>query len=245
MHSGTKIVCNFDWSPESWTGRKIQKAEILFYISGPDADSATSSMSEYTITALTESGGKLTSNWQIPSFYKDWARFDITSTLQKLAKKDPSRLLFTLHCSKCRKENGLGNVDIKDFQPYIQITAVPKVPRSRTKRAVEHCDDNTSGCCNRPLRIYFNEIDWADWVIAPNYFNANFCHGKCIQDSQFSTAHRTIVSTLRRKKGRRWFFSSCCVATKHTAINILYLGEDGIIYLKEISNMSVEECGCA
>ncbi|XP_011486947.1 inhibin beta A chain [Oryzias latipes] len=122
--------------------------------------------------------------------------------------------------------------------------------RRRRKRGLE-CDGKVRVCCKKQFYVNFKDIAWADWIIAPSGYHANYCEGDCpshaasLPGSSLSF-HSTVISHYRMKENSPFqSLKSCCTPTKLRAMSMLYYDEKQRIVKKDIPNMIVEECGCS
>ncbi|XP_061410433.1 LOW QUALITY PROTEIN: uncharacterized protein LOC133344472 [Lethenteron reissneri] len=104
-------------------------------------------------------------------------------------------------------------------------------------------------CCRRHFYVDFGAIGWADWIIAPAGYFANYCEGKCpaFMSGALGTAasfHSAVLSQYRLRDTTAPGAGSCCIPTRLSAMSMLYFDEDQNIVKKDVPNMIVEECGC-
>ncbi|CAM9341735.1 unnamed protein product [Lampetra fluviatilis] len=122
--------------------------------------------------------------------------------------------------------------------------------RGRKRRRGLECDGVAAPlCCRRHFYVDFGAIGWADWIIAPAGYFANYCEGKCpaFMSGALGTAasfHSAVLSQYRLRDTTAPGAGSCCIPTRLSAMSMLYFDEDQNIVKKDVPNMIVEECGC-
>ncbi|ESN98685.1 hypothetical protein HELRODRAFT_137287, partial [Helobdella robusta] len=99
-----------------------------------------------------------------------------------------------------------------------------------------------SRCCRYVLEINFNLMGWS-WVIAPTVYQTFYCAGDCPEMNIYAfsgSRDNRMYSFVRRNED-----ASCCSATKHSDLSILYQNEKGDILHEVVPNMVLEQCGCS
>ncbi|XP_056294102.1 inhibin beta A chain isoform X3 [Pseudoliparis swirei] len=135
-------------------------------------------------------------------------------------------------------------------QPF--LVAQVRLREDHSKHTVRkrslHCGDDVSVCCKREFYIKFKDIQWNDWIIAPDGYHMNYCMGQCPQHLSgspgiASSFHATVFSQLK-VNGINTAASSCCVATERRPLSMVYFNSQHSIVKKDIPDMIVESCGC-
>ncbi len=101
-------------------------------------------------------------------------------------------------------------------------------------------------CRRQRLRVDFEAVDWMDWIVAPNHYDAFYCAGQCpypLTDHLNSTNH-AVVQSLVHSVNPGAAPRACCVPTELSPIGLLYLNEYDQVELKTYHDMVVEGCGC-
>lgn len=85
-----------------------------------------------------------------------------------------------------------------------------------------------------------------DWIIAPDDYEAFYCHGKCSfpLNSRMNATNHAIVQTLVHLMNQNKIPKPCCAPTQLSAISVLYFDESSNVILKKYQNMVVKSCGC-
>ena len=102
------------------------------------------------------------------------------------------------------------------------------------------------GCQKRVLRVSFRDLNWQDWIIAPEGYEAYFCHGDCDfpLNSHMNATNHAIVQTLAHLMNPDEVPKPCCAPTQHSGISVLYLDDSSNVVLKKYRNMVATRCGC-
>lgn len=138
------------------------------------------------------------------------------------------------------------------FLPLIQASLVavslnPHQCRSRQKRSAIHLPVIPSNVCKaRSLYIDFKDVGWQDWIIAPQGYMANYCHGECpfpLSESLNGTNH-AILQTLVHSLDPHGTPQPCCVPIRLSPISMLYYDNNDNVVLRHYQDMVVDECGC-
>ncbi|XP_050310481.1 protein 60A [Anthonomus grandis grandis] len=106
--------------------------------------------------------------------------------------------------------------------------------------------DTRSSCQINTLYISFKDLNWQDWIIAPEGYPAYFCHGECNfpLNSYMNASNHAIVQTLVHLINPTRYPKSCCAPTKLSPISVLYFLDDHNVVLKRYKKMVVKTCGC-
>ncbi|KAJ3583148.1 hypothetical protein NHX12_034421 [Muraenolepis orangiensis] len=137
-------------------------------------------------------------------------------------------------------------------QPEVRAALValsldPGQCRSRRRRSAVHLPVTPSNVC-KPRRLYidFKDVGWQDWIIAPQGYLANYCHGECpfpLSESLNGTNH-AILQTLVHSLDPRGTPQPCCVPVRLSPISMLYYDNNDNVVLRHYQDMVVDECGC-
>ena len=103
-----------------------------------------------------------------------------------------------------------------------------------------------AGCQKRVLRVSFRDLNWQDWIIAPDGYEAFYCHGECSfpLNSHMNATNHAIVQTLVHLMKPEDVPKPCCAPTKLSGISVLYFDESSNVILKKYRSMVVKSCGC-
>ncbi|TNN31688.1 Protein DVR-1 [Liparis tanakae] len=119
--------------------------------------------------------------------------------------------------------------------------------RGRGRRSAARPPMTPSNVCKaRRLYIDFKDVGWQDWIIAPQGYLANYCHGECpfpLSESLNGTNH-AILQTLVHSLDPRGTPQPCCVPVQLSPISMLYYDNNDNVVLRHYQDMVVDECGC-
>uniref|UniRef100_A0A3B3ZFH4 TGF-beta family profile domain-containing protein n=1 Tax=Periophthalmus magnuspinnatus TaxID=409849 RepID=A0A3B3ZFH4_9GOBI len=136
--------------------------------------------------------------------------------------------------------------------PLVQSSLVlvslnPEQCRSRQRRSAVHLPVSPSNVCRaRRLYIDFKDVGWQDWIIAPQGYMANYCHGECpfpLSETLNGTNH-AILQTLVHSLDPQGTPQPCCVPIRLSPISMLYYDNNDNVVLRHYQDMVVDECGC-
>ncbi|XP_061826542.2 protein DVR-1 [Nerophis lumbriciformis] len=136
--------------------------------------------------------------------------------------------------------------------PLVQASLVavslnPHQCRSRQRRSAARPQVSPSNVCKaRRLYIDFKDVGWQDWIIAPQGYLANYCHGECpfpLSESLNGTNH-AILQTLVHSLDPHGTPQPCCVPIRFSPVSMLYYDNNDNVVLRHYQDMVVDECGC-
>lgn len=106
--------------------------------------------------------------------------------------------------------------------------------------------EGQSTCRIHTLYINFRDLQWHDWIIAPDGYAAYFCAGDCNfpLNSHMNSTNHAIVQSLVHLMNPARYPKPCCTPTKLNPISVLYSMNDNNISLKKYKRMVVKSCGC-
>ncbi|XP_043088182.1 protein DVR-1 [Puntigrus tetrazona] len=130
----------------------------------------------------------------------------------------------------------------------VAVSLNPLQCRSRRKRSAAYYLPVTPSNVCKPRRLYidFKDVGWQDWIIAPQGYLANYCHGECpfpLSESLNGTNH-AILQTLVHSFDPKGTPQPCCVPIKLSPISMLYYDNNDNVVLRHYEDMVVDECGC-
>ncbi|KAM3878066.1 inhibin beta B chain [Diretmus argenteus] len=181
----------------------------------------------------------------------DWHTFPITRTLQAFLDGGRPRLRLDVSCDEDGKNlcslDGSGN---NPHQPFLVAQVRLRDDHSKLvlrKRSLR-CGDDVTVCCKRDFYIKFKDIQWQDWIIAPEGYHMNYCMGQCPQHLSgspgiASSFHATVFSQLK-VNGINMAISSCCIPTERRPLSMVYFNSQHSIVKTDVPDMIVESCGC-
>ena len=178
----------------------------------------------------------------------DWHTFSLTRTLQAFLDGGQRRLQLEVHCEDGGKN--LCNSHDTAHQPFLVAQVRLRDDESThalTKRSLR-CGEDESVCCKKDFYIKFRDIQWQDWIIAPEGYHMNYCMGQCPQHLAgspgiASSFHATVFSQLKAN-GIHKAVSSCCVPIQRRPLSMVYFNSQHSIVKTDVPDMIVESCGC-
>uniref|UniRef100_A0A4W3HFY9 Bone morphogenetic protein 8a n=1 Tax=Callorhinchus milii TaxID=7868 RepID=A0A4W3HFY9_CALMI len=104
----------------------------------------------------------------------------------------------------------------------------------------------TQVCKRHDLYVSFRELDWQDWIIAPEGYEAFYCDGDCSfpLGSHMNASNHAIVQALVHLMKPDAVPKPCCAPTKLSATSVLYFDDKYNVILKKYRNMVAKSCGC-
>ena len=145
------------------------------------------------------------------------------------------------------------------FQPILVVHCIDKAsifserrtfsrgikPVHRISRSLH--PSHAGKCQIHNLTVYFKDLGWDEWVIAPKMYSANYCAGTCLDlhDTK-RMSHHAFVQLLVHEKDSSYAHAPCCAPSHMSSISMLYIGEPGEsnFVLKTMENFVVRSCVC-
>nr|CBN80830.1 Inhibin beta B chain [Dicentrarchus labrax] len=181
----------------------------------------------------------------------NWHTFPITRTLQAFLDGGQHRLRLEVSCDEDGKNlcSLDGSADTPN-QPFMvaQVRLRENPSKHLLRKRSLRCGDDVTVCCKRDFYIKFKDIQWHDWIIAPEGYHMNYCMGQCPQHLSgspgiASSFHATVFSQLK-VNGINTAASSCCVPTERRPLSMVYFNSQHSIVKTDVPDMIVESCGC-
>lgn len=154
------------------------------------------------------------------------------------------------HLSNMLQEHAyVKSVQFPEMRTSLVVVSLnPLQCRSRRKRSAAYYLPVTPSNVCKPRRLYidFKDVGWQDWIIAPQGYLANYCHGECpfpLSESLNGTNH-AILQTLVHSFDPKGTPQPCCVPIKLSPISMLYYDNNDNVVLRHYEDMVVDECGC-
>ncbi|XP_051501889.1 protein DVR-1-like [Myxocyprinus asiaticus] len=146
-------------------------------------------------------------------------------------------------------QSGVHIAQVPEFCSSLVVVSLNQLQcRSRRKRSASYYLPVTPSNVCKPRRLYidFKDVGWQDWIIAPQGYLANYCHGECpfpLSESLNGTNH-AILQTLVHSFDPKGTPQPCCVPIKLSPISMLYYDNNDNVVLRHYEDMVVDECGC-
>lgn len=106
--------------------------------------------------------------------------------------------------------------------------------------------DQQKSCRIQQLYVSFKDLQWHEWIIAPEGYGAYYCSGECNfpLNAHMNATNHAIVQTLVHLNHPTKVPKPCCAPTKLIPISVLYHIDESNVNLKKYKNMVVKSCGC-
>ncbi|KAF3690073.1 Inhibin beta B chain Activin beta-B chain Precursor [Channa argus] len=181
----------------------------------------------------------------------NWQTFPITRTLQAFLDGGQHRLRLEVNCDEDGKNLcSLDGASDTPYQPFLvaQVRLRDDSSKHLLRRRSLRCGEDVTVCCKRDFYIKFKDIQWDEWIIAPEGYHMNFCMGQCPQHLSgspgiASSFHATVFSQLK-VNGINTATTSCCVPTERRPLSMVYFNSQHSIVKTDVLDMIVESCGC-
>ncbi|CAH1159385.1 unnamed protein product [Phaedon cochleariae] len=92
-------------------------------------------------------------------------------------------------------------------------------------------------CRKQEWTIDFLSMGWNKFIIAPEYFNAFDCTGRCVKNVDENSNHAKLVHTLQKR-------TTCCIPVEYKDLVIMYYDKYGNVAIKSYNDIVATECGC-
>lgn len=189
-----------------------------------------------------------------------WEEFDVSKAVQDWIRDPSSNLGLEISCDvRYRLEDLLTFVTwsvavaddpyLSSLLPALNVLTHEKRILGRQKRSLPERSDCLSGdgeerCCRFPLTISFRDINWHQWVIGPDSYQAYYCDGSC--PANYKVAHRfSRLKQLLRDRIPGTPLSVGCKETRMGNLNIAHYNSEGVAVVSVFENMFPLECMCA
>ncbi|XP_029358302.1 inhibin beta B chain [Echeneis naucrates] len=181
----------------------------------------------------------------------NWHTFPITRTLQAFLDGGKRRLRLEVSCDEDGKNLcSLDGPADTPYQPFLvaQVRLRDDNLKHKLRKRSLRCGDEVTVCCKRELYIKFKDIQWDEWIIAPEGYHMNYCIGQCPQHLAgspgiASSFHATVFSQLKIN-GINTATTSCCVPTERQPLSMVFFDSQHSIVKMDVPDMIVESCGC-
>ncbi|XP_007489296.1 growth/differentiation factor 15 [Monodelphis domestica] len=126
-----------------------------------------------------------------------------------------------------------------------QTPAGRKSRRVRALQPDKDCEEGSgSRCCARSQRVSFQELGWADWVLAPREYEMRFCEGSCPHNYRPASLHAQLKARLHSVSPAA-VGPPCCAPSAYEPIVLMHYGSDGQVTLTPFEDLVPTTCHCA
>lgn len=113
----------------------------------------------------------------------------------------------------------------------------------RARGLEEECGKSDGKCCLKSLKVSFQDIGWADWVIAPNSYYMRFCEGSCPHNYKPASMHAQIKARMHSLS--KATPPPCCVPAGYDPMVLMHYDGEGRLVSTLFEDMLVTRCHCA
>uniref|UniRef100_A0A8C5IQU0 TGF-beta family profile domain-containing protein n=1 Tax=Junco hyemalis TaxID=40217 RepID=A0A8C5IQU0_JUNHY len=131
----------------------------------------------------------------------------------------------------------------KTLELEVQTLEKPARAARRARGLQEECGKGDGRCCLKSLRVSFQDIGWADWVVAPSSYHMRFCEGSCPHNYKPASMHAQIQSRVHSLS--KAAPPPCCVPAGYDPMVLMHLDGQGRLVSTLFEDMLVTGCHCA
>uniref|UniRef100_A0A8B9QQ66 Growth differentiation factor 15 n=1 Tax=Apteryx owenii TaxID=8824 RepID=A0A8B9QQ66_APTOW len=160
---------------------------------------------------------------------------------QRMLQAEPTLL------QQVPEPHSAAQLDAPGPEPGAETPERPPEHRSagaRRARALdEECRKSDGKCCLRSLKVSFQDIGWADWVVAPNSYYMRFCEGSCPHNYKPASMHAQVKARMHSLS--KATPAPCCVPAAYDPMVLMHYDGDGRLVSTVFEDMLVTKCHCA
>ncbi|XP_004616902.1 growth/differentiation factor 15 [Sorex araneus] len=136
----------------------------------------------------------------------------------------------------------------RSSRPQLELHWRPAVSRGRRSTQTlgeDLCPLGAGRCCRLvSLRASLHDLDWADWVVAPEELDVRMCVGACPSQFRSAKAHTQMQARLHRLRPDS-VPEPCCVPSKYEPVVLMHRDHRGHIALTPFDDLVAADCHCA
>lgn len=247
----------FQFLQESSQSIQVLQSSLWIYVRSPENPRRDSRLTAQVFLTAANGSGDMDSNRTLlikktlEVRDSNWHTFPVGRTLQAFLDGGLSRLRLEVTCEQDGRNLCLpdGSAD-SPHQPFMvaKVRLREQSAGHALRKRSLRCGEDVTVCCKRDFYVKFKDIQWSDWIIAPEGYHMNYCTGQCSQHLSStpgisSTFHASVFSQLKAS-GVPTAMSSCCIPTERQPLSIVYFNSQHSIVKTDIPDMIVESCGC-
>ncbi|TVK90446.1 Inhibin beta B chain [Bagarius yarrelli] len=249
--SGDSSILSFQFLQEQGQNIQVLQSSLWVYVHPANSPLPAARVSAQVYLLDTSSGNRtLLLQRSVEVARGGWQSFPITYTMQTFLDGEQQSLQLEVHCEAGGQNLcSQSNVDASQRSYLVAQVQLRDDDSKHTvsKRSLS-CGDDNSVCCKKDFYIKFQDIQWQDWIIAPEGYHMNYCIGQCPQHLAgspgiASSFHATVFSQLKAN-GIQTAISSCCVPIQRRPLSMVYFNSQHSIVKTDVPDMIVESCGC-
>lgn len=236
-------------------GQDIQvlQAALWLYVHPPDAPSRDSRATAQIYLSGQGGGNRTLLLQKVVEVQRGgWHTFPVAQALQAFLDGGQRRLRLETRCEAGGRDL-CAHTAASDsaHRPFLVAQVRPReeggAGHARGRRSLR-CGDDVTICCKKDFYIRFRDIEWHEWIIAPEGYHMNYCMGKCPphlagSPGIASSFHATVLSQLKAN-GIHTVVSSCCAPIQRRPLSMVYFNSQHSIVKTDVPDMIVESCGC-
>ncbi|KAK0179113.1 hypothetical protein PV327_007935 [Microctonus hyperodae] len=107
-------------------------------------------------------------------------------------------------------------------------------------------DDSPYPCAIVDYYVRFKDINFNQWIIAPEGFSVGYCSGECTLSAglNIDNSNHAIVQAVLHSVYPKQIPPPCCVPIKLSPMSVLYFANNDQVVLKKYNDMILDKCGC-
>lgn len=244
-------ILSFQFLQEQGRSIQVLQSSLWVYVHPANSPLLAGRVSAQVYLSDTSSGNRtLLLQRSIEVARGGWQTFPITRTMQAFLDGGQQSLQLEVHCEVGGLNLCSQHSDDASQRPYLvaQVQLRDDDPKHKVSKRSLSCGNDVSVCCKKDFYIKFQDIEWQDWIIAPEGYHINYCMGQCPQHLAgspgiASSFHATVFSQLK-VNGILKGVSSCCFPVQRRPLSMVYFNSQHSIVKTDVADMIVESCGC-
>lgn len=244
-------ILSFQFLQEQGQSIQVLQSSLWVFVHPTNSPLPVGRVSAQVYLSETNSGNRtLLIQRSIEVVRGGWQTFPITRTMQAFLDGRQQRLQLEVHCEVGDQNLCSQSGTDASQRSYLvaQVQLRDDDPKHTVSKRSLSCGDDVSVCCKKDFYIKFQDIQWQDWIIAPEGYHMNYCMGQCPQHLAgspgiASSFHATVFSQLKAN-GIHTAVSSCCVPIQRRPLSMVYFNSQHSIVKTDVPDMIVESCGC-
>ncbi|KAF7711515.1 inhibin beta B chain [Silurus meridionalis] len=248
---GTSSILSFQFLQEQGQSIQVLQSSLWVYVRPANSPLPAGRVSAQVYLSDTSSGNRtLLLQRNIEISRGGWQTFPITRTMQAFLDGGQEHLQLEVLCEVEGQDLcSQSSADVSQRSYLVaQVQLRDDDPKHTLSKRSLSCGDDVSVCCKKDFYIKFQDIQWQDWIIAPEGYHMNYCMGQCPQHLAgspgiASSFHATVFSQLKAN-GIHTAVSSCCVPIQRRPLSMVYFNSQHSIVKIDVPDMIVESCGC-
>ncbi|KAJ8358941.1 hypothetical protein SKAU_G00154660 [Synaphobranchus kaupii] len=243
----------FQFVQERSHNMQVLQSSLWLYVHPPDSPSRDSrATAQIYLSGQGSSNRTLLLQKTLEVQKGGWHTFPITHALQAFLDGGQRRLKLEALCESggrdlCAQDGAPDSSQRPFLVAQVRLREDDGSDHARSKRSLR-CGEDVSICCKKDFYIKFRDIEWHEWIIAPEGYHMNYCMGKCPphlagSPGIASSFHATVLSQLKAN-GIHTVVSSCCAPSQRRPLSMVYFNSQHSIVKTDVPDMIVESCGC-